>query len=263
MKRIFNTLLILLLIVAVSGCQPSSSVQFQINEYHVGEHTLYIPRAYTHLDTTSIGDESGLIQAFYPGSAPVIQNRKILWEQGKWYKNVRIHFDDVSQYKINPEKSLQSQITRFKAFKVVGEQYGLIYRTQPENIKNDHDELWVEKDKSGKVVSRIQCKKKYHETVIPQCSHRFYSENFKYKVSYDKRLLPEWKLIRENVLALMASFESHQAAHDFVDEQYHATYAYQMEETPRARLTPPNLPSSLILRSKILRTLTWSATTWP
>lgn len=218
----------------LTACLPSNDKLQEVTHYRIGRYDLYIPYAYVQFHWTSIGigSPSGLIQAYYPGSAPVMDDPNALYKRDLWQKNVRILFSDLSRYPdFDPEKGLAGAVHLFKASNVVGEQYGLSHQTQPDDIKNDWDELWIER-KNGHLISYISCRKEYAEGVVPYCAHHFWDNRFDYKVSYDKRLLPEWRLIRENVLALMGSFESEEAARAFIADQISKTLPTQKGENP-------------------------------
>jgi len=47
---------------------------------------------------TSVGNESGLIQAYYPGGAPMLKEPGQVWKEGNGYKSVSILFNDMARY---------------------------------------------------------------------------------------------------------------------------------------------------------------------
>lgn len=219
----------------LTACLPSNDALSDIKHYRIGQHDLYIPYAYVRFGYTSVGvgGDSGLIQAYYPGGAPVLEDTNVLFRRGLWYKNVRILFTDLAKYpSFNLEKVLQKNIELYGATTSVGDQYGLMYQTQPPSTEHTWpNELWIEKDRHAS-VSFISCREKYADGVVPQCTHHFYDDRFWYQISYDKQLLQEWRLIRENVLALMASFESEETARAFIVEQIPKTIPMQKGESP-------------------------------
>ncbi len=202
-----------------------------IKEYQIGNHKLYIPIAYGRLKGELFTDTGGYFKTYYPGGAPIIQNPVILKKQGKWYRSVMVHFKDIAQHsKFTPEKGIQAHIDLMKTTKVIGQQYGLTRQTQPDDIQNDWDDIWIESATEPN-VSYITCSKP-RDSVVPQCTHYFYDHNFKYDISYDRRLLPDWRIIRKNVLSMMRSFESKESAKNFITNQFKATYEEQMGEKP-------------------------------
>lgn len=216
MRSFLKNCLWLISFLFLLSCDSGEQRQYRIIHAKVGTHNLYIPDLYMRTAFSSVGKESGYIHAWYPGSAPILRDPKQLWKEGEWYKNIGILFYDKSEYsKRDLEIVLKGQIDIFKAYKVVGDQHGLIYQTQPDDIKNDKNEVWIERE-NGILKSFITCGKKFAEGIIPQCIHFSEDENFLYHISYDKRLLPEWTLIRTNALTLMNSFKTEIDAKNFV-----------------------------------------------
>lgn len=217
-----------------TACIPSNAETQKITPYRVGQHDLYVPDAYVRFAWTSVGvgGPSGLLQAYFPGSAPVLEEPKDLVQRGLWHKNIRILFSNaVSNPDFDPEKGLAAVARLFKADKVMGERYGLTHQTQSDEAKSYWDDLWVERD-DEELLSYVNCSKNYADEVVPHCEHHFWDERFVYKVTYDKRLLPEWRLIRENVVALMASFRSEESARVFLADQISKTLPIQTGESP-------------------------------
>ena len=228
------TLLILLLIGFLAPNKNYERLVQNIHKANVGGHELFIPKGYMSTSHSSAGGESGSIDTYYPGSAPILRGPSDLWKEDKWYKNVSILFYDLYRngsrdFEKDAQNGLQGFESHFRATKIVGNQYGLIYQTQPDNIKNDLDELWIERD-GDRLISFINCGKKISERTTPQCTHYFRDGWFSYQILYDKRLLPEWKMIQTNVLALMQSFRSEKAAQEFIRQQIPIAYKQQIGE---------------------------------
>ena len=179
----------------------------------VGGKDLYIPKAYTHFSYTTIGTKSALIQAFYPGDVPVLDDPNELWRHGEGDGNIRILFS--RQEKWPPRAVLEGQIALAKAYKNVGEQYSAIHLTQNKKENWWKNDLWVEDDLKGFFVS---CTEKQAETSVPQCSHTFYYDGFYFDISYAKKNLPDWKLIKTNVLKLYNSFKTPQTALAYIQK---------------------------------------------
>jgi hypothetical protein len=223
--RILKKLLPLLFAVLLAACLPKTEehkpLNVDIGMYHVGDHTFYVPKPYV----TSIGDESLLLESYYPGNAPVLRTWQELKDQGNVYKTISILMTDLSRYEnFTPEKGLSALINLFQATKVTGKEYGLKHHTQPDGIENEWGEIWVESSEP-KSIAYITCKTKAKK---PQCSYNFFGNDFEYKISFDKRLLPEWKTVRHNVLELIDSLHSEEAAKAYFRDQYDLVFDEQM-----------------------------------
>ena len=211
------------------SCLPESKVKAPepqtMTHARIMGHPFYIPDAYLSAPYTSIGNESALIQAWYPGNLPVPGDPNKLWKQGEWHKNVRILITYVPKPSI--ERVLEARLETRHATKVVGEEYGLIHQTQPEGQVADHDDLWIERE-SGKLKSFISCSEDFVANV-PQCKHMMNIESFSLKIHYNKNLLPHWNLIRDNVVSLFDSFSSAETAQAYFEK---LTTIKEKEEKP-------------------------------
>ena len=195
-----------------------ANIRHEVHKRMVGGDIYYVPKAYYRLPNNNITSEGMYLTTYYPGNAPVIQSPKALKERGLWHKNIRISAVSLTRYsRFTPEKALPAVMEFNIATNFVGEQYGLKYYTQPKGhrLENDRDEFWVESDKEPN-VSYVACSKKVMKHQTPQCYHSFYDSRFNYNVHFDKRLLPEWKTIQDNVLELMRSFESKETAQAYL-----------------------------------------------
>ncbi|MCB1783392.1 MAG: hypothetical protein KDI13_05300 [Alphaproteobacteria bacterium] len=203
----------------ISACTPQgtkNSADIKIIETIVNGENLYIPHAYLKFGYTSVGDKSGFLQAYYPGSSPVPGDPKELFKQGEWYKNVRILFTNYP--KPNPQGVLQNNIETQKTDKTIGEEYGLVHLTQSDQDQAFHRDIWVDSFDDG---SFIRCSKKTDaDDPVQICEHLFNIGQTSLSISYDKRLLPEWKLIKKNVWAMYESFKSPKTAIAYITEFY-------------------------------------------
>jgi hypothetical protein len=206
----------------------------RVSYYVVDGNDLYIDRLYIATPLSGVDDMSGLIDAYYPGGAPILKSMSELRDEGKYYKKISLLFTGLGNYpgfdpNINPSKVLHERIRSAKATKIVGEQYGLTYQTQPDDVKNDLDEIWIERD-DGLRTSFISCRKKISARNVPQCTHIYYDEDFFYRIRYDKRLLPEWQTIRDNVVAMFESFRSKETSQAFLKQQIPIAYQEQIQQ---------------------------------
>lgn len=215
-----SVIAITLLANLISGCSKKAQKDPQeIREFFVGVQKYYIPRAYADFKYTSVGNESALIQAWYPGSTPVPGDPTELWKKGEWYKNVRILFTYYK--KANPAGTMKTLVELNKAEKKIGIEYGLEHYTQYDENRGFNDDIYIEDPKTG---SFITCSKKTDENdPVQMCTHYFYTGKVRFNVDYDKRLLPEWQAIKTNVMALYKSFESPVQAKEYIQQFYPAT----------------------------------------
>lgn len=220
-KSKFILVLIPLFILALSmGCSKKTQKNPQeIKEYSVAGHTLYIPEAYTDFGYTGAGGSSVLLQAWYPGSAPVPGDAHELWERGEWYKDVRILIDFPP--KPNPLGVMKSNIELNQARKKVRDEYGLSHYTQYDENVGFNDDIFIDDWNTG---SFIGCSKTFGANYsIPICKHIFAVGSASFNISYDKRLLPYWKTIKKNVIELFQSFHSQQSAKTYISKFYPLT----------------------------------------
>ena len=135
---------------------------------------------------TSVGEKSGLLQAWYPGDKIVPGNPDDLWKHGQWSNNVRILFTWSESTTF--DKWIEADIKLQKAFQIVGNEYGLVHRTQPDGYVKDHDDLWIE-DSKNETKAMIACSD-VEVSRVPQCKHYFDLDHYGFTVSYPLRIGP-------------------------------------------------------------------------
>ena len=197
----------------------------QIIQARLGNVDLYIPKDYVRFGHTSIGTESALIQAWYPGATPVPgkgDNSTELWRQGLWGNNIRILLHSNPNIPLWENDRILKSLERLNATLMVGQEYGLLHKTQPEGKVQDAYDVWLEMN-GNKIISYITCSDEWdREWYYPQCSHYIElgyqdaGKRVRAHISYDRRLLPEWKTIKDNVGAMFESFESQDTAKEFI-----------------------------------------------
>lgn len=210
----------------LTGCLPDGGrggVSTEIVEAKIGDQVYYIPKAYLNFQHTSVGPDGFLLQAFYPGSAIVPGDVNELWKQDEWWKNVRI-LASKRHSPISFDEFAQSSTAYLKASEIVGNEYGLIHQKQPEGVAQDQLDIWFEK-KDQQIVSYVTCSEHLIENDFPQCSHDlFIGSKLWLKVTYDKRLLPKWKTVQNDVEEMLDSFQSPGTAREFL---YHQSISSQ------------------------------------
>lgn len=204
----------------LTACKPSAHDEPEIVHARLGDQDLYIPKEYLKFRHTSVGTESALIQAWYPGSAVAPGNDSAeLWKQGVWWKNVRIL---INYYKdpASVEKLAESRMAHLKASYETGSEYGLIHYEQPEGSVKDHHDIWLEKQ-DKEILSFITCSEKLVESDFPQCRQYIkIRRTIWINATYDRRFLPEWKMIKQNIESMFESFRNEDTARDFIKSQF-------------------------------------------
>ena len=205
------------MVCACSVEQVADSTQIQIKEYEVAGREMHIPDAYTRFAHSSVGIDSGFIQMWYPGDAPLPGEPGDLFDQGEWDKNIRLLFSHAP--KAVPQKTLNHMIDHHGADTLVGKEYGLEHYSQSDEYERIfRRDVWVVDKEEG---SWISCSKKQgDDDFIQLCSHNFYVGDMSMKITYNKIHLPEWQKIHENVVALYDSFSSSETARAYVAKFY-------------------------------------------
>lgn len=214
-RRVLN-LLVPIIVLIVAACGPpqgSNRNNVEIISGEIGGTTYYVPRDYLKLKSRGLADDNIYIQTMYPDFAPLTERPNELWRRGEWYRNVRI----LANYYEKPagtQKLAEGNIERLHAHQIVGNEYGLVHRTQPEGYVQDTWDVWLEySDRdSTEVLSFITCT----ESSVPQCALHTYSDRFHVKAHFNKMLLPEWKFIKNNVSMMMNSFRDEDSSRQFV-----------------------------------------------
>ena len=215
MKKFLLTFCLLL-----TACWPEPKPDYEVVHARFGQVDLYIPKEYVKFRHTSIGTDSMLLQAWYPGAAPVPSNDSTeLLKQGVWWKNVRILISLRPDESIPFAEATQGTLRFLKATEFVGNEFGLVHYTQPHNGNKDLYDVWLERS-NGSISSRITCLDKLAEIDKPNCKHYFFRGPFSLSVSYDRSLLPEWKTISRNVQGLFDSFHSPEESKEFLRIQF-------------------------------------------
>ena len=189
---------------------PETPEDITIEKFKLGNQDFYIPSVYVD----SVGKEAALLDAMYPGSTPLPASPTKLWQVHEWWKNVSIYF----KYAADANPSLDWLKETYKTDLVVGEQYGLFHWSQSDPEFAHLDDVWIV---SAEKAEYIQCSERERAVdPLSRCTLRFYYNNNYLTVSFDKRLLRAWKIIKQNVLSLYDSFKSPEAAKAYVSQFY-------------------------------------------
>lgn len=218
LKKCIFLFIALLISVTLLSCLPAKAREPEIVHATIGSHDLFIPRAYLDFAHTSIGLDSALLQTWYPGNAIPPSNSSLeLAKQGIWWKNIRILISEA-----NPDipfDSVARKLTSYlKADKYIASEFGLQHYTHKESYGPNSRGLWLEQ-KDGVINSYITCTEILSSNNSSKCSYWARIENrLSVKASFDRRLLPEWQLIRGNIESLIQSFQSPYSAIEYLEK---------------------------------------------
>lgn len=216
-----------------TSAEPNSRYTDEVIERVVGGHTVFVPKEYLKFRTSSVGTRSMLIHAWYPGAAPPPSGDSfdLRENQGIWWKNISI----LATTGIHPTKTFDTfarQTTEHLSATVyVGEEHGLQHFTQEADGNPDAKDIWFEKS-SDEIKSFIRCSDKITDLSVPQCEHvLWFARDYRIHINYNRKLLPQWKVIRSNVLAMLDSFSSRASSTQFIQNQIsQAKYASSTQE---------------------------------
>lgn len=218
-KNATQKLASLLLCFLLMCCIPVPSPKNKIIKKHIGEKIYYIPKGYFKLkDQAKDGEEKSIyVWAMYPNFSPLPASPTTLRREGVWFNNILI----LASFIENPKKSnkhLESVIKRNKATETSKDKYlGLIHKHQSkETFDPSWDDIFIEM-KDEEIISFISCGHKDSEITVPQCQQKLWLGNFMTSISYNKKLLPHWKEIKDKTIGLLESFENPEAARSFYD----------------------------------------------
>ena len=187
--------------------ESNSKSRNEIVKVTLGQNTLFIPRLY--FDSPFLVEESAIrLIVFNSDFDPLPDSPEMLWDHPDWDNHISMLMQAYPK-PISIDQNANSLIKFFKAYKVIGEEYGLIRRAQQDGIPQDGDDIWLEKDRADSAIkSFIVCREKYNEIVVPKCDQYVQFKGIHIQNNFDKRLLPEWKKIKDNTVSLIQSFEN-------------------------------------------------------
>lgn len=219
MFKIIARLLILFFIPALlTACIPSPPKD-EIVHGVVGGSQYFVPKVLFILPNRHLQDDGIYIRTMYPDFTPVLEEQIDLLRKGEWYRNIRI-LASARGSNISFDEFAKGMQGHFKAFEYVSTEYGLLHHKQPEGYVQDHSDVWLE-EVDGKYVSYISCSETTLKNDISRCSQNFFlKEGLRLKVSYNKKLLPYWKDIKDKTLELFKSFSSEEAAKIYINQKF-------------------------------------------
>lgn len=209
----------LICVVFLVGCGPDNSTK--IIEGEIYGRKFYYPWLYAVPPFYGISGESIYVRALHPTFEPLQISETELFHQKREQYLIRMLVKPAlrdTPKRISLDELFQAMNERnYKATVFVGNEYGLVHMTQPpEGVADIHD-IWLEKI-DGKVVSYISCGEKILNTDVPQCRYLSTENYFRLEISFDKRMLPEWRAVRDNALRMINSFNSPETAMEFLHQ---------------------------------------------
>jgi hypothetical protein len=203
------------------SCLPFKAKEPEIIHARLGQHELFIPKAYVGFRHTSVGNESALLVTWYPGSdIPPGNNGGELLRQGIWWKHVQILIT-ANSASLDFDTVAKKSIDHLKATEFAGNEYGLAHYEQKSIPKNDKRDVWFEL-KEGKITAYITCSDVIGGPPVPHCSLYQSIGPLRFEASFNRRLLPEWSTIRQNILEMIESFWSEESSINYVSERLKA-----------------------------------------
>lgn len=191
----------------MAGCD-SQSEKNKISQYDFGSQTLHIPDEFGQYERISVDETQGSFKVYFPGNVPLPAKISTLLKSGNAQYSISVLFSDLHHYPdTDLDRGARVLINQFDDALSKNEKYALILYSQPEKPLKSLDDVYIE-NVEGRIASYIVCRKAYDDTIIPQCVHYFIADNISYDVRYDKRLLPEWKKIQNNISSLVHGFKS-------------------------------------------------------
>ena len=199
--------LLIITVLFLQACLPEKAGnKVEILETRIGKQTLYIPKAFFKPGFEGSSGKTSVIEILFPDFTPLIKSKKDMWEKGERTQYLRALINELTTEKSFTEVATGS-VDYLDAKELVGNEYGLLHYTQPDGAVKDMYDVWFDKD-GNEIVSYLTCSEKILETDVPQCRHRFWTDDFRITMSYDKRLLKEWKEIKNGIVQLINQFQS-------------------------------------------------------
>lgn len=178
----------------------------------MGERVFNIPKVYLATDVSRRGQPgygtginlTYVMPGFMPKFAFSKEKYDELYDQGRKGGGL-IHIDSQRPTTVveiveifKKEKYDSSHVTV---------EYGLKKYVEIGQARRFQD-MYVEEDKTGKVVSFLFCSILTEHRTTPQCEHTFTNKHLRYRIGYNrKNYLPTWREHRATAIAFMDSFE--------------------------------------------------------
>lgn len=208
MKTILCFLSAIVLPLFLYGCEdPKESVSKNVNFKLAGKN-FCVPEKFSFME--GLPGKSGtsvLIAAQYPSFEPLEKAPKEIFKSGQQEKIVRILLTAQNRFAPMTEfvEEIKSSLTPFPA----KDNFGLSYYAY--DIIDRGEYFFEFQNEEGKSVTK--CTFKASEELVPQCNYQGQNDSLHYSISFDRRLMPFWKEIREKTYALVSSFNCKKSIH--------------------------------------------------
>lgn len=199
---LISTILILSFVIFKKAIKDSNKVI----HVQLGTNNLFIPRLY--FDDPFIIEKTAIRLIvknthFEPFTTPQKDFRNNP-------EKIRIMVE-LHPKKLGMDDTAKNMVNSLKASSFVEAKYGLVHQKQPEDEVQDFRDIWLDEE-NGKYVSLITCSDKLSDVSVPQCTQYLDYKNLRIENSFDKKLLPQWKAIKNRTLALFTDFETEASA---------------------------------------------------
>lgn len=92
-----------------------------------------------------------------------------------------------------------------------GPMYGLTHFVPPEDSAVRREDMFIEKDNGGEILNMITCQLE-ESSPQPRCYHYYNEGELLHMLFYERKYLPEWQSIKQQVKKLLASFSGDEQA---------------------------------------------------
>ena len=183
---------------------------------------VYVPHLYDQGSMFEPENEIEIVKvgAIYPDFTPSLSPEKDVFgaKETKNYVSVRVNL--LKDKEMTFAEFAESTI-KFSTLKFGEPVHGLSKATKSRHDRQHETAHWFE-IVDGKPVSYTACTVAIYEPggtldlQVPagsyRCSHNFFTDDAYYIVTFDNRLLPQWKELQTKSIALMESFKSKETA---------------------------------------------------
>lgn len=211
-----KTVLLCFLCFVLAACVPekNSGDAFRVE---ISGRVFKIPKAYFDgAQATGKDNESALLEYSLPGYEPLPSHPQFRAERQALIKEGRMRGMLLENASRRP--SFDEVVPRFIEgynYQKVETMYGLEHyvhvppkqtRPGPEYKPYQQDDILIERDPSGSIVSHLFCSPP-GKHVVPSCRHRFIDKGLLYEIDWKISELPNWKEQQKSAIEFIDSLE--------------------------------------------------------
>ncbi|WP_154667824.1 hypothetical protein [Leisingera caerulea] len=222
MKKYTLSLFLLLFLLPGAACKDESRYTDEVVKGVVGKRDYFIPKSYFNKSVPPFTDNKIHLRTYFPSFLPRDEQERINKET-PWWTNLSILASEVQNGSIEFNASALKSVEYLDASHFVENFFGLEHYRQPNGTNQDRYDVWYEKSEDGQIISYLTCSEKLADISVPQCTHYYRHHDIQIQLNYDRRLLPSWREIKANVLAVFDSFSSREAATQFIQDRISLT----------------------------------------